>query len=296
MSFQLEIARLRLEISCTSTIWEDFLTGPLWGPDCRPTPFFANASQPDMRLQIGVKPLSDNGNSALVLDLVRGVSWRRQGTQTIMQRLKETGQLYWLVTYNQDFTECQVDTDVSFAPANHADWFPELFWQALLNHVAHNELGACFHSCGVVDNDAGGYLFIGHSGAGKSTTARLWDAQPRVRVLSDERILVRRLNGEHHLYGTPWFSRANLSQPGHAPLKAVFSLRHGPQNEIRLLSHAASVAEMFSCSHPTHHNLLGIDRSLVFLEALAKRVPHYVLSFTPEVSVVDFVRQAISRT
>ena len=38
-------------------------------------------------------------------------------------------------------------------------------------------------------------LFVGHSGAGKSTTTRLWTAREDVEVLSDDRIIVRRDEG-----------------------------------------------------------------------------------------------------
>ena len=35
----------------------------------------------------------------------------------------------------------------------------------------------CSVALGLADSDGSGYLFLGHSGAGKSTTARLWQSQ-----------------------------------------------------------------------------------------------------------------------
>ena len=48
------------------------------------------------------------------------------------------------------------------------------------------------HGCGIVRADGTGNLFVGHSGAGKSTTTRLWTEVEDVEVLSDDRIIVRR--------------------------------------------------------------------------------------------------------
>jgi hypothetical protein len=47
------------------------------------------------------------------------------------------------------------------------------------------------HGSGIVRANGEGNLFVGHSGAGKSTTTRLWTDREEVEVLSDDRIIVR---------------------------------------------------------------------------------------------------------
>ena len=59
-------------------------------------------------------------------------------------------------------------------------------------HRLTQEKAIELHSCGIVRPDGTGNLFVGHSGAGKSTTTRLWTAREDVEVLSDDRIIVRR--------------------------------------------------------------------------------------------------------
>jgi hypothetical protein len=59
-------------------------------------------------------------------------------------------------------------------------------------HRLTQERAIELHSCGIVRVDGGGDLFVGHSGAGKSTTTRLWTEREDVEVLSDDRIIVRR--------------------------------------------------------------------------------------------------------
>jgi hypothetical protein len=62
-------------------------------------------------------------------------------------------------------------------------------------HRLTQEKAIELHSCGIVRPDGTGNLFVGHSGAGKSTTTRLWTAREDVEVLSDDRIIVRRDEG-----------------------------------------------------------------------------------------------------
>ena len=84
--------------------------------------------------------------------------------------------------------------------------------------------GVEVHALGLADEDGQGYLFLGHSGAGKSTSARLWMSVPGVKLLSDDRIIIRKQDGQFWMYGTPWHGDAGVSSPGRAPLSAIFFL------------------------------------------------------------------------
>jgi len=64
--------------------------------------------------------------------------------------------------------------------------------ELLIMHRLTQEKAIELHGCGIVRADGTGNLFVGHSGAGKSTTTRLWTAREEVEVLSDDRIIVRR--------------------------------------------------------------------------------------------------------
>lgn len=64
--------------------------------------------------------------------------------------------------------------------------------ELLIMHRLTQEKAIELHGCGIVRADGVGNLFVGHSGAGKSTTTRLWTSCEDVEVLSDDRIIVRR--------------------------------------------------------------------------------------------------------
>jgi hypothetical protein len=81
--------------------------------------------------------------------------------------------------------ECFAGTDYLAAPLEYP--LDEL----LIMHRLTQEKAIELHSCGIVRPDGTGNLFVGHSGAGKSTMTRLWTAREEVEVLSDDRIIVR---------------------------------------------------------------------------------------------------------
>jgi hypothetical protein len=63
--------------------------------------------------------------------------------------------------------------------------------ELLIMHRLTQERGIELHGTGIVRANGVGNLFVGHSGAGKSTTTRLWTSLEDVEVLSDDRIIVR---------------------------------------------------------------------------------------------------------
>lgn len=64
--------------------------------------------------------------------------------------------------------------------------------ELLIMHRLTQEKAIELHGAGIVRPNGVGNLFVGHSGAGKSTTTRLWTSREEVEVLSDDRIIVRR--------------------------------------------------------------------------------------------------------
>src|SRR5262252_1034241 len=104
--------------------------------------------------------------------------------------------------------------------------------------------GVEVHACGVEDADGRGYLFVGQSGAGKTTMARLWQKAHGIRVLSDDRIILRCLEGSIWMYGTPWHGEAKLASSTRTPLTQIFLLGRGANNEVVPVRAAEAVARL----------------------------------------------------
>jgi hypothetical protein len=153
------------------------------------------------------------------------------------------------------------------------------------NWLARNS-GVEVHGCGLVDDSTGGHLFLGHSGAGKSTTARLWSSLRAAQVLSDDRIILREESNAIWMYGTPWHGEAGLASPQKTALNKIFVLEHGGRNELLRLPQAKAVAELFARCFPPFYSRGPLALTLSFLHQIANRVPCYLFRFVPDASAV----------
>jgi hypothetical protein len=164
--------------------------------------------------------------------------------------------------------------------------------ELLMIHRLSRGEGVEVHALGIADGTGRGHLFLGHSGAGKSTTARLWDSIPGVHILSDDRIILRVHNGRVWMYGTPWHGDAGVASPGCAPLSRMYLLEHGGNNEMIPLQPGRAAAELFARSFVPYHSAEGLDFALRFLDRVARETPCSVFRFVPDKSAVEAISRA----
>jgi hypothetical protein len=184
--------------------------------------------------------------------------------------------------------------------------------ELLIMHRLTQEKAIELHGCGIVQADGLGTLFVGHSGAGKSTTTRLWTSSQDVEVLSDDRIILRRddeskkqvprfarndnpfgnednQQSNIRMYGTPWHGEAMYASPNSAPLARILILEHGHGNVLTPLSPSEAVAELFARSFVPFHWHEYVDSALAFLEEVVDAVPVYHYAFEPDQRAVDTI-------
>ena len=173
--------------------------------------------------------------------------------------------------------------------------------ELLIMHRLTQERAIELHGVGIVGPDGASNLFVGHSGAGKSTTARLWTSLHQVEILSDDRIIVRESPARElrpgddprqiFMYGTPWHGEGCFALPKRAPLQRIFILEHGHGNVITRLTPSQLVGELFARAFVPFHRHEYVDAALSFLEQLADSVPCYRYSFEPDERAVDKIRR-----
>lgn len=133
------------------------------------------------------------------------------------------------------------DTDVRFAIDNAA---------MLLYAFATAELKTLEMHASVIVKDGYGQLFLGHSGTGKSTHARLWqEAYPDAWLLNDDNPVVRVMSdGEVRVYGSPWSGKTPCYKQAFAPVRGIVKLSQAPHNEMTRLRLPEAYAYMLSSS------------------------------------------------
>jgi hypothetical protein len=158
----------------------------------------------------------------------------------------------------------------------------------MINYLAQG-YGVIIHACGIELNSTG-LLFTGESGAGKSTLANLWNRENGITVLSDDRTLVRYVDGEFRMYGTPWHGETKFGSPRGVKLEKIFFLRHSQKNAIQPLSRIESVLQMLQCSFPPYWDAAGMEFTLALFEKLSNQIDCCALSFWPDESAIEFIK------
>jgi hypothetical protein len=132
-------------------------------------------------------------------------------------------------------------------------------------------------------------LFSGVSGAGKSTLANLWKNRENANLLSDDRMIIRNIDGRFWMFGTPWHGDAKVASPEGVPLGRIFIIKHSPKNYASRLRANDAASALFVRCFPTFWNSSGMAYTLNLLGEIAEQVPCYELGFVPNETILDFV-------
>lgn len=140
-------------------------------------------------------------------------------------------------------------------------------------------LGTLEMHSSVTVRDGEAYLFLGNSGAGKSTHSRLWrDHLPGSTLLNDDNPVVRVLpDGEVRVYGTPWSGKTPCYRNASAPVAAMVRIVQAPENRLIRCSLVEAYAQLYSSSSGLKGEDGLADAFHQTLTGVLRRVPGYVL-------------------
>jgi len=142
------------------------------------------------------------------------------------------------------------------------------------------------HACGIWLHGRV-LLFCGTSGAGKTTTARLWRRwMPEARILSDDRIVIRKRGNGYWAYGTPWHGAGGFASPGGGALLGVCFLRHARRSILRPVSDAAAAARLFARTFPPLWDRRAVEAILETCARIGAGIPCFDFGFRPDRSAV----------
>lgn len=134
--------------------------------------------------------------------------------------------------------------------------------------------------------DGRGYLFLAHSGTGKSTHTRLWRELlgHRARMINDDHPFLRPTAEGYDLCGSPWSGKHGLHSPICVPLAGICLLARGTENAIVPLSLSQALPGLAAhcrCPEP-------------LLQGLASAVPLWHLTCNREPSAARVAFAAMS--
>ncbi|MBQ9677191.1 MAG: hypothetical protein IJV44_03540 [Prevotella sp.] len=155
---------------------------------------------------------------------------------------------------------------------------------------------ALFHSA-VVSHEDKAYMFLGKSGTGKSTHARLWlkyisgtalvnDDNPVVRVFDKEHVIV---------YGSPWSGKTPCYRNVSYPLGGIILLSQAPYNKIRHLRGIEAYAALVPSISGKRWDSRIADGLHQTENALAQSVRIWHLECLPDEEAAKVCQESVER-
>jgi hypothetical protein len=192
--------------------------------------------------------------------------------------------------FNRDHTSGKIyspEEEISFqGDLQSLSLFPtDQIWLA---QVLADRQGCYLHAAGMILNGLG-LLFVGHSGAGKSTIVTL--LQDEGEILCDDRMILRRWTEGFKIHGTWSHGDIPVVSPNSAPLRAILLLEQAPHNQlIPITDHKEIVRTLpFFVVKP----LVTVDwwaKTLDLVGQMAREVPVYRLQFDKRGGVLQTLK------
>ncbi|MGA9189820.1 MAG: radical SAM protein [Methanosarcina sp.] len=184
---------------------------------------------------------------------------------------------------NGDFTSFDID-DIFFS-------------QISLAHTLANQGGFFLHSSGVIIGNRG-VLFVGHSGAGKSTIRNMALLNENIKPLCNDRNIVRKWSGGYKAFGT-WAYSDNLHdvQAVSVPLGAIMFLEQAKENLIIPLEDIFEVTKkLLTCVIRPVESTEWWNKTLKIVGEVAREVPCYRLRFDLTGGIIEQLEDLLHRS
>ena len=157
-------------------------------------------------------------------------------------------------------------------------------------------LGTVLFHAAAVRLDGRGYMFLGKSGTGKSTHARLWlENIPGAELMNDDNPAVRvNPDGTAMVYGTPWSGKTPCYRNIRAPLGGIVLLSQAPYNKIvplKGIGAYAAVVPSVSGKRWDSHIADGLHETE---NALASNIPVWHLDCLPDADAAHLCKDTIA--
>ncbi|WP_226645616.1 hypothetical protein [Mesobacillus subterraneus] len=191
------------------------------------------------------------------------VAFRKEGNKVYFKRAD------YLIESTLDYTSATIHVHDELA-LKHA------LMNLYSSYIVYHNWGLLIHSSCAIQNDKA-HIFAGHSGAGKSTAARL--SQPR-ELLSDEATIVKITEIEITVFDSPF--RSELQSTGYqqpCPLAGIQILHQAEKNSLEKMRKPDALLSLMDKVFYWSHDPAETQRIMGLLRILVEKVPVYELYF-----------------
>ena len=153
-----------------------------------------------------------------------------------------------------------------------------LYTGSIFHRYLLNFNGCMLHASAVVV-DGYAYLFSADSGTGKSTHTQQWLKHfgDKAYIINDDKPVVRYVDGEWFVYGTPWSGKTDQNVNARARLGAIVFLERAADNQISEISVDTAIPLFFRQTVRRFNTEKRMDAALQIMEKILLDTPIYQL-------------------
>ena len=165
----------------------------------------------------------------------------------------------------------------------------------VLYALSTSKMGTALFHAAVVSHSGMGYLFLGKSGTGKSTHARLWLKYiDGCELINDDNPVVRIREDGIWVYGSPWSGKTPCYKNVALPLGGIVLLSQAPYNKIRRLEGVEAYAALVISISGKRWDRAMADSLHQTENALAKSARMYYLECLPDEAAARICFDAVA--
>lgn len=146
----------------------------------------------------------------------------------------------------------------------------------------------------LVEKDGAGVCFLGPSGRGKSTQAKLWRQALGADILIGDRPGLRRMPEGWQGFGMPWDGKDGIFRQRSAPIRALIWLEQAKENRIEPMSREKAMAALLRQAVMPVWDDEAMNGAAALMADLARSVPFYRLYCLPDEAAARVAWEAVA--
>lgn len=182
-------------------------------------------------------------------------------------------------------------SNIQILPINEYERLQALIIQSFYVHAIKNRAIQVHSSLIKYQNI--GIMFLGPSGIGKTTQAKLWNKYLGALIINGDMVYIQEDKNQFLGWGTPWHGSSSYCENTNVQIKTLIVLKQGNENRIRRLSGNEVLKEIGK-------NIIyplwledGIELCLDILDQLLKVIPVYELINKADLESVELVKETV---
>lgn len=181
------------------------------------------------------------------------------------------------IDLDADFSNGEICGDLAAEPGQVFYPFEHMGILLYVNWLA-NFGDLLLHASGV-SHEGRGYCFVGESGAGKSTLLAALASQKGFTALGEDQVIIRLIDNEFWLFGTPWHTQPDLCSPLGVPLERVIFLDRTREPQLSAVAPAEGVMRLLQTAFIPYYRPVAVEAQLERMARLAETKPFSLLSY-----------------